>query len=223
MTPARRARRPLVAGTRRGFGRTEWGAAWVEALETRARLDPNRLPRGRTYARWGHVGALAVSAGSVEAAVSGSRAQPYRVRIRVRVLSAKEWEALLDVVAAQVGHAAALLDGVLAPELLDDARDAGLDLLPGPGDLQPRCSCPDWADPCKHSAAVCYLVADALDSDPFDLLLLRGRSREEVMAALRARRAVGAGPAPGSSGEDGPGPEDLGVPAAGLYASSGPR
>ena len=58
--------------------------------------------------------------------------------------------------------------------------------LPGPGELQPRCSCPDWADPCKHAAAVCYLVAGALDADPFSLLLLRGRRREEVLAAAAA-------------------------------------
>jgi len=70
----------------------------------------------------------------------------------------------------------------------DDVRSAGTDLLPGPGELQPRCSCPDWADPCKHAAAVCYLVAGALDADPFSLLLLRGRRRDEVLAALRARR-----------------------------------
>jgi hypothetical protein len=70
----------------------------------------------------------------------------------------------------------------------DDVRRAGTDLLPGPGELQPRCSCPDWADPCKHAAAVCYLVAGALDADPFSLLLLRGRRRDEVLAGLRARR-----------------------------------
>jgi uncharacterized Zn finger protein len=200
-----------VPGTRRGFGKTAWGAAWVEALETRARLDPNRLPRGRTYARWGNVGELAVGKGRVEAPVQGRRAAPYRVRVRVRELDAGEWDRLLDVVAAQVGHAAALLDGDLPPEVIDDARAAGLDLLPGPGELGPRCSCPDWADPCKHAAAVCYLVADVLDRDPFALLELRGRSREEVLAGLRARRA-GEVP-PGAAPEE----EDPGVPARSLY------
>jgi len=187
---------------RRGFGLTWWGEAWVTALEQRARLDPNRLPRGRSYARGGTVGELAIGPGEVRAAVQGRRVRPYQVRVRVRVLDAAEWDRVLDAIAAQIGHAAALLDGELLPEVADDVRGAGTDLLPGPGELQPRCSCPDWADPCKHAAAVCYLVAGALDADPFSLLLLRGRRREEVLAALRARRrsagatAPPAGPSP---------------------------
>jgi hypothetical protein len=160
----------------------------VTALEERARLDPNRLPRGRSYARGGTVGELTIAPGEVRAAVQGRRVRPYQVRVRVRVLDAGEWDRVLDAIAAQVGHAAALLDGELLPEVADDVRSAGTDLLPGPGELQPRCSCPDWADPCKHAAAVCYLVAGALDADPFSLLLLRGRRRDEVLAALRARR-----------------------------------
>jgi uncharacterized Zn finger protein len=181
--PAARPRR-----RRRGFGLTWWGEAWVTALEQRARLDPNRLPRGRSYARGGTVGELAIGPGEVRAAVQGRRVRPYQVRVRVRVLDAEEWDRVLDAIAAQLGHAAALLDGELLPEVADDVRRAGTDLLPGPGELQPRCSCPDWADPCKHAAAVCYLVAGALDTDPFSLLLLRGRRRDEVLAALRARR-----------------------------------
>jgi uncharacterized Zn finger protein len=181
---------------RRGFGLTWWGEAWVTALEQRARLDPNRLPRGRGYARGGTVGELAIGPGEVRAAVQGRRVRPYQVRVRVRVLDAGEWDRVLDAIAAQVGHAAALLDGELLPEVADDVRGAGTDLLPGPGELQPRCSCPDWADPCKHAAAVCYLVAGALDADPFSLLLLRGRRREEVLAALRARRGSAGATAP---------------------------
>jgi len=183
--------RRLAAGSRRrrrGFGLTWWGEAWVTALEERARLDPNRLPRGRSYARGGTVGELTIAPGEVRAAVQGRRVRPYQVRVRVRVLEAEEWDRVLDAVAAQLGHAAALLDGELLPEVADDVRSAGTDLLPGPGELQPRCSCPDWADPCKHAAAVCYLVAGALDADPFSLLLLRGRRRDEVLAGLRARR-----------------------------------
>jgi uncharacterized Zn finger protein len=183
-------RRPAAGPRRRrrGFGLTWWGEAWVTALEDRARLDPNRLPRGRSYARGGTVGELAIGPGEVRAAVQGRRARPYQVRVRVRVLDAQEWDRVLDAIAAQIGHAAALLDGELLPEVADDVRSAGTDLLPGPGELQPRCSCPDWADPCKHAAAVCYLVAGALDADPFSLLLLRGRRRDEVLAGLRARR-----------------------------------
>lgn len=178
---------PRPAG-RRAFGASWWGKAWVEALEQRAQLDPNRLPRGRTYARSGAVGALTLAPGEILADVQGSRRTPYAVRVRVRRFSEAEWDRVLEALVAEIGHTAALLDGELPAGIADDIRSVGLDLLPGAGEVQPRCSCPDWADPCKHAAAVCYLVADELDLDPFGLLLLRGLGREEVLAGLRSRR-----------------------------------
>jgi uncharacterized Zn finger protein len=170
------------------FGRTWWGRAWVEALEQRARLDPNRLPRGRDYARSGAVGELILAPGEARARVQGRKTEPYEVRIRVRRFTDAEWDRVLTAISARLGHAAALLDGELPPQIAEDAADAGLDLLPGGGEIGPRCSCPDDADPCKHSAAACYLVTDALDADPFVLLLLRGRTRDQVLAGVRARR-----------------------------------
>ncbi len=186
--------RGVTGGKRRTFGNTWWGEAWVEALEDRAKLDPNRLPRGRTYARKGVVSKLAVGTGEVTAWVQGSRAVPYRVTIRMQAFAAEQWENLLGMVGSRLGHVAALLDGELPAELAEDARAAGADLLPGPGDLRPKCSCPDSANPCKHVAAVYYLVADEVDADPFVLFLLRGRPREAVLAELRARRAPATAP-----------------------------
>jgi uncharacterized Zn finger protein len=171
-----------------GQGHTWWGRAWVDALEQRARLDPNRLPRGRDYAREGAVGELALAPGEAQAQVQGRRVSPYDVRVRVRRFTDDEWDQVLDAISAQLGRAAAMLDGDLPPQVAGDVAAAGLDLLPGAGEVGPRCTCPDDADPCKHSAAVCYLVADALDADPFTVLLLRGRTRGEVLAGLRARR-----------------------------------
>jgi uncharacterized Zn finger protein len=170
------------------FGRTWWGRAWLEALEQRARLDPDRLPRGRDYARSGAVGELTLAPGEARARVQGRKTEPYEVRIRVRRFTDDEWDRVLSAISARLGHAAALLDGELPPEIADDAANAGLDLLPGGGELGPRCSCPDEADPCKHSAAACYLLTDALDTDPFTLFLLRGRTRDQVLAGIRARR-----------------------------------
>ncbi|MCR6485925.1 SWIM zinc finger family protein [Amycolatopsis sp. OK19-0408] len=181
---------------RRNFGATWWGRAWVDALEQRAKLDPNRLPRGRTYARKGTVSELHVGGGEVTARVRGSRPTPYKVTIAMRTFTEGEWDTLLGVVGTRLGHAAALLDGELPAALAEQAREAGADLLPGPGDLRPRCSCPDSANPCKHVAAVYYLVADEVDRDPFTLFLLRGRPRADVLAELRARRSPTRGERP---------------------------
>jgi uncharacterized Zn finger protein len=213
-SPGHRKPAARGAGARRAFGATWWGRAWVDALETRARLDPNRLPRGRGYARSGAVLEIEPLPGQVRASVQGSRRRPYDVVVRVREFDGAEWDRVLDAVVAEVGRAAALLDGELVPEVLDDVARAGLDLLPGPGELGPRCSCPDGADPCKHAAAVCYLVADLLDADPFTLLLLRGRDRDAVLAALRARRGGVA------SGEPLVEPVDTGLPARDLFATA---
>ena len=136
----------------------------------------------------GAVGELTLAPGEARAQVQGRKTEPYEVRIRVRRFTDDEWNRVLAAISARLGHAAALLDGELPPEVADDAAAAGLDLLPGGGELGPRCSCPDDADPCKHSAAACYLISDVLDADPFALFLLRGRTRDQVLAGIRARR-----------------------------------
>ncbi len=200
------------------FGRTWWGQAWLEALEQRARLDPDRLPRGRDYARSGAVGELTLAPGEARARVQGRKTDPYEVRIRVRRFTDDEWDRVLAAISARLGHAAALLDGELPPEIADDATAAGLDLLPGGGELGPRCSCPDDADPCKHSAAACYLLSDVLDADPFALFLLRGRTRDQVLAGIRARRR-GAAPGQAAWHPAAPGGHD----GAGAQAAAGTR
>ncbi|HEU0132208.1 MAG TPA: SWIM zinc finger family protein [Mycobacteriales bacterium] len=199
---AHRLPAPKGPGARRPFGTTWWGRAWIDALETRSGLDAGRLSRGRSYARSGAVRTLDVAPGSVTASVQGGRAVPYETRVTLRAFRREEWERVLDVVSARIAHAAALLDGELPQELVTDVGDAGVSLLPEPGELRFRCTCPDWGDPCKHASAVCFLVADLLDNDPFELLLLRGRTRDEVLEALRARRSGGAAPAAESVRDD---------------------
>ena len=124
------------------FGRTWWGRAWLEALEQRARLDPDRLPRGRDYARSGAVGDLTLAPGEARARVQGRKTEPYQVRIRVRRFTDDEWDRVLEAISARLGHAAALLDGELPPEIADDAAAVGLDLLPGGGELGPTLQLP---------------------------------------------------------------------------------
>ncbi|MGV9357383.1 SWIM zinc finger family protein [Streptomyces misionensis] len=167
------------------FAATWWGNAWTAALE-RGALDAKRVARGRGYADQGHVDAITVTPGLVLAYVRGSRPRPYRVQVRVRPLAEEEWERFLDAAADRPGHIAALLD----KELPQSLADCGVPLLPGPGDLVPRCSCPDSGHPCKHAAALCYQTARLLDADPFVLLLLRGRGERELLDALSRRNAA---------------------------------
>ncbi|WP_369274288.1 SWIM zinc finger family protein [Streptomyces sp. R11] len=167
------------------FAETWWGNAWVTALEEGA-LDTKRLARGRGYAQEGHVDAITVTPGLVLAYVRGSRPRPYRVQVRLRTLEDADWARFLDAVAERPGHIAALLD----KEMPQSLADCGVPLLPGPGDLDPRCSCPDRGHPCKHAAALCYQTARLLDADPFVLLLLRGRGERALLDALSRRNAA---------------------------------
>lgn len=192
-----------MAGARQ-FGDTWWGRAWVDALEGRAALDANRLARGRTYARQERVARVEVAPGTITALVRGNRALPYKVAVAVPTFGDAAWTAVAAAVAGRAGNAAALLDGELEPEVVEAARSAGVDLLPGPGDLKPHCSCPDWADPCKHAAAVCYLVADALDADPFVLFALRGITKDDLLDRVRAQRARAARSGAAPTGADAP-------------------
>ncbi|WKX13859.1 SWIM zinc finger family protein [Streptomyces sp. NL15-2K] len=174
-----------------GFAATWWGNAWVAALEEGA-LDAKRLARGRGYAEQGNVDAITVTPGLVLAYVQGSRPRPYRVQVRLRTLDDTDWARFLDSAADRPGHIAALLDR----EMPHSLAECGVRLLPGPGELEPHCSCPDRGHPCKHAAALCYQTARLLDADPFVLLLLRGRGERDLLDALsrlsatRAARAA---------------------------------
>ncbi|MEU9974476.1 SWIM zinc finger family protein [Streptomyces sp. NPDC051014] len=168
-----------------GLAGTWWGNAWVRALEEGA-LDAKRLARGRGYAERGRVDAITVTPGLVLAYVQESRPRPYRVQVRLRTFGADEWERFLEAAADRPGNIAALLD----KELPQTLAESGVSLLPGPGELEPRCSCPDFGHPCKHAAALCYQTARLLDADPFVLLLLRGRGEREVLDALTRRNAA---------------------------------
>ncbi len=166
----------------RKFGNTWWGKAWLDALEQRALVDPNRLPRGRTYARQDRVREIELSPGELRAHVWGTREDPYTTTLSMRVLTEAEWDTILELAMNKASNIAALLAGEVP-------REIGDHVLPDRGDLGPECSCPDWAEPCKHAAALCYVAADMFDADPFALLTLRGRSRDAVLTQVRARRS----------------------------------
>src|SRR6266851_1279061 len=179
----------IKAHTRRGaFGRSWWASRWITALERL--VNPGRLARGRSYARTGQVVSLEVGREGVQAVVQGSRAEPYKVDIKFKRLSDAEWERVIDAMASEALYAARLLSAEMPEQIEDVFAAAGTSLFPSEkNDMRTSCSCPDTANPCKHIAAVHYLLGERFDEDPFLMFLLRGRSQDEIVAALRARRA----------------------------------
>jgi len=180
------------------FVQTWWADRWIEALTPL--MDSARLSRGRSYARQGQVIDIEVTPGQVDSRVQGSRPKPYKVNIQLQPLSDRQWETVLDALAEQAIFAAQLLNGEMPPDVEEVFDAVRVPLFPAKqGDLKTNCSCPDWANPCKHIAAVYYLLGERFDEDPFLLFELRGRSKEQVIAGLRERRAVEAEPAPAPS------------------------
>ncbi len=173
------------------FGQTWWASKWLAALERL--MDSGRLSRGRSYARSGQVLNLDIKPGRVDAKVQGSAPRPYKVQIEITPLSEKEWQRVADAMAEQAIFAAKLLAGEMPQNIEEAFANAKVNLFPtSSGDLVTDCSCPDWSNPCKHIAAVYYLLGEQFDSDPFLLFRLRGKSKDEIMALLRAHRVKSA-------------------------------
>lgn len=177
-------------------GATWWGQQWISALEHVLEGDAGRLARGRTYARAGRVHDLVVKDGAVAAWVTGSRPKPYAVRIELAQLPEKAWARVVTAMAAEARFAAELLAGEM-PKAIDEVfRAAKTSLFPTRrADLDTSCSCPDDGDPCKHVAAAHYVLGEAMDRDPFLLFELRGRTKVQVLEALRQARAKSGAPA----------------------------
>jgi uncharacterized Zn finger protein len=183
------------AKSQRGsIGQEWWSRRFIGVLESYGMSG--RLSRGRSYARSGQVVAFTLAPGLVTARVQGSRPAPYNVRIAVPALSVKQWRAVERRLASQALFRAKLLAGEMPHEIEEVFADCGTPLFPEDfDDLDMSCSCPDWGMPCKHLAAVCYVLAEAFDADPFAMLAWRGRSREELLAALRSAAPAATSPA----------------------------
>jgi uncharacterized Zn finger protein len=194
----------------RGFAQTWWGHAWLKALEDTA-LDSAQLKAGRRLARAGAVGAVSVRPGRITAVVQDRDRTAHRADVLLEQLPGEQWERLLDMAVERAGHVAALLEREMPPHLVEDAAHAGVELLPGMGDLEPECECGAW-DHCAHTAALCYQMARLMDQDPFVLLLMRGRGEQAVLDELQSRS--GGTPSVDSARPDG-------VDAAEAYATGG--
>lgn len=179
----------IKARSQRGqFGKNWWASRWINALEQL--LDKGRLGRGRRYARRGQVLSIVEKNGEIQAKVQGSRRTPYKITLRLTPLSNTEWDQIIEALAEQALFTAQLLAGEMPPEIDSVFQAAGVSLFPDKSrDLHTDCSCPDWANPCKHVAAVHFIMGEQFDEDPFLLFRLRGRTQEQVLAALRVLRA----------------------------------
>ena len=173
------------------FSRTWWGQRFIAALEEFT--DPARLGRGRSYASGGRILDYTLASGTVTARVRGSinpyfgvyKEPIYRTSITIRAISSADWTKAIRKIASRADLVTKLLMNEM-PDTIEDAfSELGLHLLPhSERDFVTDCSCPDWANPCKHIAGVYYLLASALDRDPFLMFELRGLSRDALHAEL---------------------------------------
>lgn len=178
----------VAARSKRGqIGDSWWSRRFITVLESFG--IGSRLQRGKRYARAGQVLSLEFVPGQVRASVQGSRAKPYRVFIETEILTDLEWAGIEDVMTSRAVFLARLLSGEMPEEIEEAFVESATTLFPASGDdLVSACSCPDWENPCKHVAAVFYLMAEAFDEDPFLIFAWRGRDKEQLLADLRARR-----------------------------------
>ncbi len=173
------------------FSRTWWGQRFIAALEQFT--DPARLGRGRSYASGGRILEYTLAKGTVTAKVRGSinpyfgvyKEPIYKTTITIKAISAADWTKVIRQIASRADLVTKLLMNEM-PDTIEDAFSGlGLHLLPhSERDFVTDCSCPDWANPCKHIAGVYYLLASALDQDPFVMFELRGLSRDDLHAEL---------------------------------------
>ena len=211
--PRLEAKDGIKAKSRRGdIGETWWSKRFVAVLES-FRMGA-RMSRGRSYARSGQVMDLKVAPGEVTARVQGTRRGAYRVRIGVRTLPEADWRRVEDAMAEQAIFMARLLAGEM-PEEIEEAF-AACKLSPFPAstrDLETSCTCPDWANPCKHIAATYYILAERFDEDPFLIFAWRGRTKEDLLSRLRTLRGASGGSGSAAVREEDEG-APLGEPAA---------
>jgi uncharacterized Zn finger protein len=168
-----------VAIEGRTIAKSFWGQAWCTNLERYSDFA-NRLPRGRTYVRNGSVVDLQIANGGVAAFVSGS--ELYKIKIGIAPVARHHWRSICRDCSGSIDSLVELLQGRLAKGVMDRVCREGDGLFPSPDDIKLSCSCLDWADMCKHVAAVLYGIGARLDEQPQLLFVLRGVDENELLA-----------------------------------------
>ena len=187
-----------ISGNR--IAKTFWGKAWCENLLHYSDFE-NRMPRGRKYVRTGSVVHLAVEPGLVRALVNGT--DLYEISVRIAALPEARWKSVRTECAGEIGSLVELLSGKPPQRVMEIVSRPGEGLFPSPDEIALDCSCPDWAEMCKHAAAAMYGIGARLDHDPGHLFTLRGVSADDLVGAAVEAAAPAAGEALAS--------EDLGA------------
>jgi uncharacterized Zn finger protein len=188
-----RAVRPVrIEG--RTIAHSFWGKAWCDNLESYSDYA-NRMPRGRTYARNGSIVDLQIGPGRVTAIVSGS--EIYEIEIEIDRLDRKLWKRIVSECTGRIGSMVELLQGRFSDEVMEILARPKTGLFPSPKQIRLSCSCPDWAEMCKHVAATLYGVGARLDAEPEIFFALRQVDQMALIGEaatakrLRARKPVG--------------------------------
>src|SRR6195256_1685965 len=176
----------------RTIAKSFWGKSWCTNLECYSDYQ-SRLPRGRTYVRNGSVVDLQIAKGEVAAMVAGS--ELYKIKIAIAPVTTARWKSICRDCAGTIDSLVELLQGRLAKGVMDRVCREGDGLFPAPKEIKLSCSCPDWADMCKHVAAALYGVGARLDASPQLLFVLRGVDENELLASAGQDLAL-AGSAP---------------------------
>ncbi len=179
---------------RRKSQQSWWTERWMETLDT-SEAGEGRVSRARSYARNGQVRSLDIRGGAASASVQGSRRRPYDVEIRVGAIDGPGWNRLARVIRERPDITAGLLAGKMPEDIEKAFTKADLSLFPKESEIDTECTCPDWSNPCKHTMAVFFLLAEEFERDPFLIFRLRGSGREEMlkMAGIRQRAGAKAG------------------------------
>ena len=178
----------------RSITTTFWGKAWCENLERYSDYE-NRLPRGRTYVRNGSVVDLQIEPGKIHAQVCGSSL--YTVELEIAPVAKTHWKSICKDCAGSIGSLIELLQGRLSDAVMERICRQKGGLFPAPAEIRLFCSCPDWADMCKHVAAVMYGIGARFDHQPELLFRLRQVDENELIESA-GKATPAAGPAPGT-------------------------
>ena len=166
-----------------------WVQQWVDLLNSYR--FKKRLERGRRYAREGHILKLDFKESKVFSSVQGTAADPYQLSIWIDRFADEDWDFVIDTLSQKAIYSAQLLAGEMPADIENVFTSNGLSLFPFTlADVHSKCNCPDPKNPCKHIAAVYYQLADFFREEPFVLFQLRGRTKEQIIAAIREKRKL---------------------------------